>query len=177
LFCKGLSDTNPVIRSKIASLLGEISDPRAIPALVTSLSDPEEKVRDEAKPALISIGSPCYDKVLPLLTHESLQVVTDAIIILPEVNRKKGIAAVIPFFRDPRDEVWDAVYRFPAYQSVHIFFFRCLKVLIEFFGIEQVRIDKEPPDSCQYRGKHKQVRIGWEQNTGQGEESCKDKHP
>ena len=99
-----------MIRSKIVSLLREISDPRAIPALVTSLSDPDEGVRDKAKQALISIGSPCYDKVLPLLTHESVQVVSAAIVILPEVNREKGIAAVVPFFKDPRDEVWDAIY-------------------------------------------------------------------
>ncbi|MFH0966483.1 MAG: HEAT repeat domain-containing protein [Methanobacteriota archaeon] len=110
LLCKGMSDTNPVIRSKIASILGEISDKRAVPALVQALADPDNDVRSEAVQALIAIGSPSYDKVLPLLRDPSIDLQIAAITILPEVNREKGIAAIVPFFEDSREEVWDAVY-------------------------------------------------------------------
>lgn len=110
MLCKALSDKNPIIREKIASILSEIPDKRAIPALVAALADPYDNVRYMVTQALIAIGSPSYDKVFHLLKHESLLVLTAAIGILPEVNRKKGIVAIIPLFSDLREEVWDAVY-------------------------------------------------------------------
>jgi len=110
ILCSAVDTSNLIIMGKIIDILGTIGDKNAIPTLIKCLSHPEESIRDDATWSLKEIGSPCYNQVLPLLSSDDIQLVCAAIQILPAVDTKKGVPAVIPLFSHPDDEVYDLVF-------------------------------------------------------------------
>lgn len=110
ILCDAIDTSNLIIKGKLIDLLGTIGDKKAIPTLIKCLSDPEESIRDDATWSLKELGSPCYNQVLPLLSSDDIHLVCAAVQILPAVDAKKGVPAVIPLFSHPDDEVYDTVF-------------------------------------------------------------------
>ena len=110
ILCDAIDTSNLIVKGKIIDILGTIGDKKAVPTLIKCLSDPEESIRDKATWSLKEIGSPCYNQVLPLLSSEDKQLVCAAIEILPAVDTKKGVPAVVPLFSHPDEEVCDIVF-------------------------------------------------------------------
>ncbi|MDP2796617.1 MAG: HEAT repeat domain-containing protein [Methanoregula sp.] len=109
--CKAITNPDAEVRMRIISVLEKTKDASALPYLITALSDADKYVGGCAQDAIIAIKpSSSYNQIVPLLTSDDLRLVCSAISLLPAINRKKGIAEIMPFFSDTRDEVWDAVY-------------------------------------------------------------------
>jgi HEAT repeat protein len=108
--CKAITNPDAEVRMRIISVLGKTKDARALPYLITALSDADKYVGGCAQDAIIAIKPSSYNQILPLLKSDDLRLVCSAISLLPAINRKKGIAEIMPFFTDTRDEIWDAVY-------------------------------------------------------------------
>jgi len=107
---KAITNPDAEVRMRIISVLEKTKDARALPYLITALSDADEQVGSYAQDAIIAIKPSSYNQIIPLLKSDDLQLMCSAISLLPALNRKKGIAEIMPFFVDSRDEVWDAVY-------------------------------------------------------------------
>ena len=106
--CTAIRHPDPKVRIRILSLLETFRHPGALPVLITALSDEDNLVAFYAGDAIIAIKPSCYNQILPLLKSDNVKLVCNIIDLLPILNRKKGIAAIMPCFTDERDEVRDA---------------------------------------------------------------------
>jgi len=106
--CMAIRHPDEDVRLRVISILRKCKDPRALPVLITALLDEADLVTRFARSAIIAIKPSCYNQILPLLKSDDIKLVCNAIDLLPSLNRKKGIAAIMPYFTDERDEVWDA---------------------------------------------------------------------
>ena len=107
--CEVITTRNTDARIRVINLLGMAKDERVIPLLINALSDKNDLVRSYAADALIEYGCPIYPRILALLKSADIRQVCGAVTILPALDRKKGIAAILPYFTDPRGEVWNAM--------------------------------------------------------------------
>ncbi|MCX5854779.1 MAG: HEAT repeat domain-containing protein [Deltaproteobacteria bacterium] len=104
-----ITTRNKDARKRVINLLGNAKDDRAIPHLITALSDKNDLVRSYAADALIEYGRPIYPQIHPLLKSDNIQQVCGAVAILPGLDQDQGVADVIPYFTHPYGEVWNAV--------------------------------------------------------------------
>ncbi len=107
--CEEITTRNKDARIRVITLLGKVKDERAIPLLINALSDKNDLVGSYAADALIEYGSPIYPRILALLQSADIRQVCGAITILPALDRETGIAEILPYFTDPRGEVWNAM--------------------------------------------------------------------
>ncbi|GAB6284195.1 MAG: hypothetical protein STSR0009_03940 [Methanoregula sp.] len=106
--CMAIRHPDPKVRIRILSLLETFRHPGALPVLITALSDENDMVASYAADAIVAIKPSCYNQILPLLKSDDVGLVCTVIDLLPALNRKKGIAAIMPCFADERDKVRDA---------------------------------------------------------------------
>ena len=107
--CEVITTRNTDARIRVINLLGMAKDDRAIPHLITALSDKNYLVRSYAADALIEYGRPIYPQILTMLKSDNIQQVCGAVTILPGIDQKQGVADVILYFTHPYGEVWNAV--------------------------------------------------------------------
>lgn len=85
---RGISDENPLIREMSVWTLSEIRTPatRVVPAIITSLTDPEETIRVVGSVALQNIGEPAVPYLIDALTAPSAEIRLNAAYALGEIG-------------------------------------------------------------------------------------------
>lgn len=93
---QGISDENPQIREMSIWTLSEIKTPtaRVVPAIITSLADPEETVRVVGSVALQHIGELAVPYLIDALTAPSADIRLNAAYALGEIG--KPLDTIIP---------------------------------------------------------------------------------
>ncbi|MCM2466020.1 PBS lyase [Methanoculleus sp. CWC-02] len=89
-----LNDRDDSIRRRAAKVLGEIGDPRTVPALMPLLHDDYYSVRREAAAALVSIGTPATGPVASALGDPDGDVRKRAADVLAEIGDARVIEAL-----------------------------------------------------------------------------------
>ncbi|MBC7314866.1 MAG: HEAT repeat domain-containing protein, partial [Chloroflexi bacterium] len=104
-----LKDPERSVREAAATALGEIKDPRAIPALVEALKDWELNVQEAAAKALSVFGEQVLPDVLPLLKAEDWHARQGAVMALGYSGLEQATQILLPIFRnDPERNVRNA---------------------------------------------------------------------
>ena len=95
---------NPEIRAFAASTLGEIGNPRAVPVLVTGLSDNDWNVRRSCAYALTEIGERGVDKIAEALKSPNDDVRYWVTRILESIG-EPGVPYLVKALRDTNKEI------------------------------------------------------------------------
>ena len=91
-----LKSRNPGIRIDAAVALGEAKDPRAIRPLITVLKkDRDGDVRGAAEDALVNIGTPAVNSLIPLLEDQQWRVRRRAVRTIGRIKDSSAIGALI----------------------------------------------------------------------------------
>ncbi len=92
------SDPAPEVRAEAARVLGEFQDARVIPVLVEALRDEDLRVPSSAAGALVRIGSPAVEPLLPMLEEADPNLRAWAALVLGELRdaRRGGSAGRSP---------------------------------------------------------------------------------
>ena len=102
---EGVSDDNPQIREMSVWTLSEIGTPeaRVVPAIITSLTDPEETIRVVGSVALQNIGEPAVPYLIDALSAPSAEIRLNAAYALGEIGTPLDtiIPALISSLTDP----------------------------------------------------------------------------
>lgn len=85
-YIKDLKDQDVSIRANAALALGSIYDARVVEPLIAALKDVDNSVRQNATNALIIIGEPAIDGLIPLLKSQEVSVQMHAAIALREIG-------------------------------------------------------------------------------------------
>ena len=133
--CEAITNPDSEARMRVISILEKTKDSRALPYLITALSDADEQVGGCAQDAIIAIKPSSYNQILPLLKSADLRLVCSAISLLPALDRKRGIPEIMPFFADPRDGIWDAVY-----DSLHFLEPPPVSEVLKFLSVEDPHV-------------------------------------
>ena len=111
----GLSDENPRIREMSVWTLSEIKTPaaRVVPAIISSLTDPEETIRVVGSVALQNLGEPAVPYLIDALTAPSAEIRLNAAYALGEIGMPLGtiVPALIDTLTDPEWNVRRLVVR------------------------------------------------------------------
>ncbi len=86
-----LDDRDDSIRRRATKVLGEVRDPRPVPALMDLLHDDYYSVRREAAAALVSIGTPATEPVVSALGDPDGDVRKRAADVLAEIGDERAI--------------------------------------------------------------------------------------
>ena len=112
---EGISDENPQIREMSVWTLSEIKTPaaRVVPAIIISLTDPEETIRVIGSVALQNIGEPAVPYLIDALTAPSAEIRLNAAYALGEIGAPLDIImpALIASLTDPEWNVRRLVVR------------------------------------------------------------------
>ncbi len=104
----GLSNENPQIREMSVWTLSEIKTPaaRIVPAIISSLTDPEETIRVVGSVALQNLGEPAVPYLIDALAAPSAEIRLNAAYALGEIGTSHDtiIPALIDTLTDP---VWN----------------------------------------------------------------------
>ena len=131
-----LEGADPALRSMAARLLGQLSSPRAVPALSAALGDPDENVRYRAAEALGAIGAPeATPSLVPLLGDPSAPVRVTAMASLAAIGSPRVLEEAPTFLGS--SEAW---IRGSAVQSLG------MPGLEKALPILSARLDDESPD-------------------------------
>jgi len=95
-----LNDRDDSIRRRTARVLGEMRDPRAVPALMDLLHDDFYSVRREAAAALVSIGAPAVEPVVSALGDPDGDIRKRAADVLSEIGDARAIGPLEALFDD-----------------------------------------------------------------------------
>lgn len=110
-----LNDRDDSIRRRAAMALGELRDPRSVPALMTLLHDDYYSNRREAAAALVAIGAPAMASVVSALGDGDGDVRKRAADVLAEIGDARAVEALRNIFNDEdwyvRKAAEDAVER------------------------------------------------------------------
>ena len=98
-----LQDKDDSIRRRAAMVLGEVRDPRAVPALMALLHDDYYSIRREAAAALVAVGGPAVVPVISALGDPDGDVRKRAADVLAEIGDAR---AVEPLRGILNDEDW-----------------------------------------------------------------------
>ncbi len=91
-----LTQGEPAVRHLAVAALGELRDPRALPALAAALEGPDEEgVRWRAAEALVHIGPLALDHLLSLAAHEDPDVRWKACVALGEIGDIRAVPALL----------------------------------------------------------------------------------
>ncbi len=101
----GRSDIPSALKRALAEALGEIGDPRAIPALVGALKDENERVRRAAAVALGRIGAPAVPALIGALKDADREVRRAAAEALGRIGDREAVPALIGALKDADWEV------------------------------------------------------------------------
>ena len=105
---QGLSNENPQIREMSVWTLSEIKTPaaRIVPAIISSLTDPEETIQVVGSVALQGLGEPAVPYLIDALTAPSAEIRLNAAYALGEIGTPLDtiIPALINRLTDP---VWN----------------------------------------------------------------------
>ena len=105
---QGLSNENPQIREMSVWTLSEIKTPaaRIVPAIISSLTDPDETIRVVGSVALQSLGEPAVPYLIDALTAPSPEIRLNAAYALGEIGTPFDtiVPALINTLTDP---VWN----------------------------------------------------------------------
>ena len=111
----GLSNENPQIREMSVWTLSEIKTPtaRVVPAIISSLTDPNETIRVVGSVALQSLGEPAVPYLIDALTEPSPEARLNAAYALGEMGTSQDtiIPALIDTLTDPEWNVRRLVVR------------------------------------------------------------------
>lgn len=94
----GDSRSSPEARSRAAKVLGDIGDQRAVPALITALSDPA--VAKSAGKALMTIGEPAVNQLLEATQSDRFDIQLAVIPLLGEMKEKKAVEPLCEVYLD-----------------------------------------------------------------------------
>lgn len=112
---QGLSDENPQIREMSVWTLSEIKTPvaRVVPAIISSLTDPDETIRVVGSVALQGLGEPAVPYLIDALTAPSAEIRLNAAYALGEIGTPLDtiIPALINTLTDPEWNVRRLVVR------------------------------------------------------------------
>ena len=89
-----LSSRKKQIRLHVATLLGAINEPKAIPALIETLHDNNKLVRREASTALSRMGEPAVEPLIETLNDEDWRVRGAAAWALGNLDDERAIPAL-----------------------------------------------------------------------------------
>ena len=110
-----LNDRDDSIRRRAARVLGEVRDPRAVPALMDLLHDDYYSIRREAAAALVAIGAPAAVRVVSALGDPDGDVRKRAADVLAEIGDAGAVEALRGILNDEdwyvRRAAGDAVER------------------------------------------------------------------
>ena len=95
-----LNDRDDSIRRRAAKALGEVRDPRAIPALMALLHDDYYSIRREAAAALVAIGAPAMGPTISALGDRDGDVRKRAADVLSEIGDARAVEALRGIFSD-----------------------------------------------------------------------------
>jgi HEAT repeat protein len=98
-----LNDRDDSIRRRAVRVLGEVRDPRAVPALMALLHDDYYSIRREAAAALAAAGTPAVAPVVSALDDPDGDVRKRAADVLACIGDARAIA---PLLRAANDEDW-----------------------------------------------------------------------
>ena len=79
---------NRHLRRDLVTALAELSDPRSVDLLVTTLGDDYSRVRRKAISALVRIGEPAVDALLDALDNDQPQVRKHALVCLGQFSKQ-----------------------------------------------------------------------------------------
>jgi HEAT repeat protein len=92
-------------RQKAATLLGNITDPRAATELVAALNDKEQEVRKAAEESLVKLGSGVAGQLIQALRDRSAEVRRAAARILGRIGSQTAVDPLIEALKDPDEWV------------------------------------------------------------------------
>ena len=99
-----LKSRDPAIRMDAAKALGDAKDPAGINALVTGLKkDKDGDVRAAVEDALVNIGSPALNPLMPLLKDQSWRVRRRAVRTIGRIKDAAAIDSLIQAIRTDDD--------------------------------------------------------------------------
>jgi HEAT repeat protein len=111
----GLSNENPQIREMSVWTLSEIETPaeRIVPAIISSLTDPDETIRVVGSVALQSLGEPAVPYLIDALSAPAAEIRLNAAYALGEIGTSLDtvIPALIDTLTDPEWNVRRLVVR------------------------------------------------------------------
>ena len=111
----GMSSENPQIREMSVWTLSEIKTPvaRIVPAIITSLTDPEETIRVVGSVALQNLGEPAVPYLIDALSAASAEVRLNAAYALGEIGTPLDtiVPALVNTLTDPEWNVRRLVVR------------------------------------------------------------------
>ena len=112
---RGVSDKNPQVRELSAWTLSEIGVPtaRVVPALISTLADPDENIRVMGSVALQNLGEPAVPYLIDALSAESAEIRLNAAYALGEIGAPLDtiLPALIGTLTDPEWNVRRLVVR------------------------------------------------------------------
>ena len=112
---RGLSDANPQVREMSAWTLNEIGEPvsRVVPALISTLADPDENIRFAGSIALENLGEPAVPYLIDALAVDNAEIRLNAAYALGEIGTPLDIIlpALIRTLTDPEWNVRSLVVR------------------------------------------------------------------
>lgn len=88
------------IRAKAAEALGELADPRSVPALVEALNDDYGDVRDAARTALLRIGPPAVEPLIAAAGQDRTRLRRDAARTLGLLGDARAVPALVGLLAD-----------------------------------------------------------------------------
>jgi HEAT repeat protein len=100
-----LRTESTAIRQKAATLLGNITDPRAATELVAALNDKEQEVRKAAEESLVKLGSGVAGQLIQSLRDKSAEVRRAAARILGRLGSQAAVDPLIEALKDPDEWV------------------------------------------------------------------------
>jgi bilin biosynthesis protein len=94
---KAAADEDLEIRRRVAKILGDIKDPRAVQCLLLTLDDKDRNVRMLAASSLAEIGKPCLEGLLEVLKNRDKPFETraDAAWALGKVGDRSAVEPLI----------------------------------------------------------------------------------
>ena len=112
---RGVSDKNPRVREMSAWTLSEIGVPtaRVVPALISTLADPDENIRVMGSVALQNLGEPAVPYLIDALKAESAEIRLNAAYALGEIGTPLDtiLPALVSTLTDPEWNVRRLVVR------------------------------------------------------------------
>ena len=112
---RGVSDENPRVREMSAWTLSEIGVPtaRVVPALISTLADPDENIRVVGSVILQRLGEPAVPSLIDALSAESAEIRLNAAYALGEIGTPLDtiLPALIRTLTDPEWNVRRLVVR------------------------------------------------------------------